>query len=350
MKKLIAVLAFALIGVSTNAASLSPQPTPQAPIPSVIPMKRDQLISQNLPKVARVQVQMYAASILYSPTTNTGFIADYVHVGQAKKSEILALLGSQTLVYKLAKPTEDYVQLNAFYYDADWNLLFSGYAPSFKLEPDGLGWKTPQDAEKIHFDPVGEYYTIEGLYNAYFIERDENGNVLGYNYIEVYDGRFQFPWYLRDKRGELYLQIWNETAGATETIAYDSATGQQITPSTATTVASGSFNGLQSITPQGNLIEPVPIQSYQGFGESDLVEIEVLVAGLYKIRHTTTEGELPNTVIVWSVGDATESEIDRVAPAESVTVYLEPGVYHLRFNWPTLRSSNSGGYGWGDRG
>ncbi len=314
--------------------------------PSKILMKKDQVVSNNVARVAHVQVSAYASSMLYSSTTRSDFQADYNPAGQPKMNEVLALLGSQPLVYNLAKPSVDWVSLNAWYYNANWEFLFSG-GTSFQLEQNGSGgWRTPAGAGVIELHPAEVVYEVSDLSGVRFIERDDNGNQVNWYYVDV-DVRegernsFRLPDYLLDKKGELYLQTFDPETWETNTYAYDSETGSQIVPSAITSVASGKFYAMQKVVPQLGSIMGRPFESNKGYGQTEVLEVEVTTNGVYSVSQVTTEGELPDSVIVWFVGDATESEYDRIDPAQNFVVSLKKGVYHLRFTWPKFRPYES---------
>jgi len=349
MKKIIAFLAIFMIGADTIAAGGGGG----GPLPTIIPMQSGQITSLNIGKIRRIGGQAGAAYIIWSSSSRSYFDVNYDPVdGQVKASEVLALLGSQVMSFELARPEEDNVTLWSFIYDKNWNTLFYGVTSS-KLEPHGSGeWRIPAGANKMKLQAVGEYHTVEKLTGVYFVERNDAGNIINYHDIEVigndvWSSRFQFPEWLQDRRGELYLRLWDSTSGSV-VVVYDSATGERIVPSSVVATIDASFEGLQSIVPQGDLVVPQPVVSIGGIGESDLIEVTVTFPGWYRVSHQTTEGEIFDSVIVWRVGSPTETEYDRSTPA--VPVQLEPGVYHLRFKWPNLKSPNQGGGGGGPKG
>lgn len=350
MKKLIITITAILLlpyfvkaGGTTTTAGTTPAATV---LPSSIPMKRDQVISRMLTQVKHLEVSVYASSILYSSSTVTNFNTDYLPVCQPKTSEILALLGSKQLVYNLADPKSDWVYLYAYYYDANWQPVFFG-GTGFQLEKGSDGkWVTPTGANQVVLFSNDQNYKVAGINQAYFVERDSNGNQIGWYSLNVdyQNGSFTFPFNLENRVGELYISYIDPVTGQYATVAYDSETSKQIVPVGATTTASGKFDSVQTIVPVGRTITPALVQSYQGVGNSDVIEVEITAngAGWYTVVEQTTENELPTTVRVWSISDTDAVPFTRTSSSLGTSVWLKAGINHITFDWPSLKSPNIG--------
>ena len=315
------------------------------PPPISLLTHRDLVISQGLARIAHFTVGLSANSLIYSPSSVTDFSGDYANAGSPKINELLTLVGSQKLVYQLARPKNDLVFLCVYFYDKDWHALFGGVT-SFQLVSDGVGgWKVPAGANAVLFEPMDVQYSIPNATSARFVERDVNGNVVSSYFINVWNGQVSFPSYLLDKHGEFYVYTYDPNTGKNSTLVYDADSGNIINSTGGSTFASGSFDGIQKVTPVGNAINAPDIYSYKGAGYTPVLEVTVTTAGTYNVYQKTTEGELPDTVIVWHVSDVDEFEYDRTAPATYTPVQLKAGVNHIRFDWPTLQSpnANSGG-------
>lgn len=307
------------------------------PVPTELPLTRAAAISYALQNVRGIQGWVSAPSLIYSE--GDSFFEYYQPKDGANERDLIAAIEEHVLRFEIVNPEKDWVTVSLRLYDEEWHPLFAATTLS-KLEPDddneGL-WDLPHSATQMKLMLWHELFIkMPHLIGARVVLRDELGGT-STKYLKVdgdWDGEDQhlrIPTYLLGKEGELILDFWNGEQAWTA--AYDMADGQKVETTKSATHFHASFHGVQRLLADGP--EGIVLQLPQLKRGSDfpLIVTDVTESKLYPVGATLGEDEeRPLSVVILNLSNQVQEKYDMESNS-TIWVELEPGSYHIYFNW-----------------
>ncbi|MEI8174781.1 MAG: hypothetical protein WCG28_02415 [bacterium] len=282
------------------------------------------------------------------PTNGSDFFSVEYNSPAPKKVEILDLMASQPLSYRVIKPETDWLNMSTSCQDAEGHELFYG-GSGFYLEATPNGWQVPEQARQ--FDIVLAYQIpikIKGAIRARILVRDDDGNArfpdvqLNVDYDNGNDigTMFMLSQYAGlGSRGQLIVTYREKANGMRETeIVYGlSGDGEVIRTTDGSTTMKPNMPGIVPLTAPKAYILGIPSKNHIGtvpLGELPLAEQSEVI--LYA---ETTEGDLATSVSILNTTNFTAEWSNFEMPGGApIVITLDPGLYHVDYNVPGLRS------------
>ncbi len=305
-------------------------------------------IDQNLSLVTNIEVSVSANSMLYSNGLVSYFNAQYLHGGAPKESELSALVASQTLSFRVTRPSNEWITIWQSYSSRNYEdqLFWGGQSYQMVRQTNGTNvtWKMPTSVVNVPLY-LGNYVIINesNLISGTFLLRNAEGNVLQYVDVPVTFnyatgiGKMRFPSEYLGQHGEFvgtYRKVDGQGNESSFEVAFNTdLDGAQMPGTLASVTTTSDIVDLVVLTPPSIALNN--IHSYEGQGTSPLVEFTVTTSQSVSISAQTSEGETATGFWLKKLvkGQKTEWVEYLIPPGYSVSVPLEPGLYHVDYTW-----------------
>lgn len=246
-------------------------------------------------------------------------------------TKLLGLLASQPLTFALLHPSNDWVQTASYLRGADYNILFSGWTPTYKLVKSPTGkWMVPSNAPAVSLGFVGQAPVNlgAGAYGANLAERDANGNITGWQWIQAYaDGKIAFPESWCGK-GDLIV-YYNDGTSA----AYDLKNGGvQIDSEVLGLSVSPTLQNLDIVSETTGKVAINPV-SQNGKGNGRIAQVSISFDRWMLCSGMTSEGERASAVVVHDLVNKTYQTYAIPSGQSGVQILFKTGLYHVYMEW-----------------
>lgn len=273
-------------------------------------------------------IHLWSGGMNYA-TNISPFVEIWTNVGSP--NEMLGLLSSQSMSYAVLSPSNDTVRAYCYLYDQSGRIVFRGVSEQFQMvqKVDG-GWTTPSDALKFGVGFVGKAAISlgAGAYGAQLIERNDQGHIIDYLWIEADDyGKVVVPssWC---GRGHL-LTYYNDGVQ----VAYDLTDGgRKVYSSIQTVNATLGLEDFFTVSESSGLIEINP-ESNNGQGSAKIAQVDISFDRWMLCSGVTSEGEKASVVVVRDLVNKTISTYPIANGQNSVYVLMKKGQYQVYMIW-----------------
>ncbi len=276
------------------------------------------------------------AGIVNEPNTQTYVWASVRN--EEDKLQILDRLNTQELTFSLANPAEDNFYIFTRIQDANGNALYYG-SSSGKLEMGNGGWVVPSEMLEYKMELAWRIpIYIDGIISAKLLVRDEDGNLVRTDYLDVENGAFFFETQYAGANGE--IAVTTEVDGAYQTIVAPlrRGDGDAVVPEVFTIpLVDVNIEGVYDFgwsLLYTDILQVSP-KTNDGEGTPPVVRIRTVAAKQFFMVAQTTEGEIPT--ILYAKNITTGEEFSQIVNNYySVVKVPAAGLWEIWFDWPTL--------------
>ena len=227
------------------------------------------------------------------------YSAGWVTLGSVNANDAQGNLGNlekaireQELVFSLADPSVDKVNLTLTVYDENWQPLFQGYNyVGLVKDKDGV-WGLPDEAWNIEAALCYRIpLYIPNAQSARILQRDAQGNVANTQWLDT-DWENGVIWFLSQyagASGQMVVSTWTSGGGEKNSV-YDLNEMAEVPVQDIKTSGSFSLQGVITITNDSSAVVVSP-ESSNGYGEVPLIEKTVAGPAWISVTLITTENE-----------------------------------------------------------
>ena len=297
--------------------------------------------------LSRVQGGLsYISGFYVSPTNGSPYAEVENDDGY---QDILDQLALKTLAFRTLEPATDNLSTTIMLFDENHEILIWGSKWYYAEGSSDIGWSLPADAGRVQIDQMSYWQYIDvgdDVVYGYLYMRDENGNVIGTRYVEIYDGRMEWA---MDWFGAGTLVLYDEDGGVA---AYNLKDGGKQLP-----LESFSLNAVGDMS---HFVERIPEnigyhvsypQSDNGYGHAKVIEVEVTTTRNIYFAGVTTENEWADKLVVQNAETGARVQELYMRPGYYTAVQFRPGKYFIYLRWERgfdgFRSQSYGGGGKG---
>ncbi len=343
MKKVFTAVLISLVTIHQCAFAIEASITVAVSQPNPLWMvsSKDCLTSYAISQVSRGSVQVWAPTSVYGEDFTNSAYCELPFGERNDAFKVLDLLKQQQLYFSVVRPEVD--QINSYiglYSDDGW-CMFYGWGYGNLLRDEMGNWFSPQSLLKFESYLNWEIPILNGVSQAKVVIRDENGNVIRTEWLNVDEnGQLIFRRDFVGQNGEIIATMRD---GSSIAASLKDNKIYQITGVPAKLDIS--INGVVQFDTNAKNLAVNP-ESYQGYGDSPLVRGTFTQTQWFTLSANTTEGEIP--LGVWYRNVETSSVDDwQYLPVNNITIDFGnntetgnidipigiPGTYEFRFNW-----------------